>query len=94
MVSYFTKGSVQMPECRRIGDLEKQSKRHTDRQGCGRDEINGVHGAGGKDASTDSRSLLALRSGKCESLQGGKLLIVDKVKGSESTQLMTLSATG
>lgn len=83
-----------MPECERIGEMKQQSRRHTERQGCRRDEIDGVHRAGYKDASIDSRSLLALRSEKCESPEGGKLLIVDKVKGSESAQLMTLSATG
>lgn len=86
-----------MPECictQGTGEMEKWSERHTERQGCSRDEIDGVHRTGCKDASTDSRSLLALRSGKCESLEERKLLIVDKVKGSESAQLMTLSATG
>lgn len=86
-----------MAECictQGTGEMEKRSERHTERQGCSRDEIDGVHRTGCKDASTDSRSLLALRSGKCESLEEGKLLIVDKVKGSESAQLMTLSATG
>lgn len=41
--------------------------------------------------SIDIRPFLTLRQGKCESIMGGKLLMGDKVQGSQNAQLITTS---